>query len=207
MDNFQDSTSTSTSQSDYGTSQFRAPEALGYSTIRRKIFPKDSQNANLQECDCSSSAQSSSTVDYSEINKKPKKRVCFWDDVTTTTTSSEDQNENLSWTPSASPSKFPKTNPHFKLPSQTGLKVGLANIRQLNQIRPQSMVSTSSTFSTDITTELESNYSTTSYETEPESGTVDWQANRELRRIVAGLKGFGIKGENITNIAQLLAWA
>lgn len=190
MENFQETYSASYSDLSSSSILFRAPDPIKCNNYPKTFDGSDSTNS-LQS--------SSSSILYSEI-KKPNKRVCFWDDVTTTTTtttttSSEEFDEN--WTPSASPSKFPKTNPHFKIPQRNceGTTTGFAAIKQLAH-RPASCLSVSSTYSTDATNESEQTL-TSSTSADSDESRVRNNEDPKMRRIVAGLKGFGIKGANL----------
>ncbi|KRY81570.1 Regulator of G-protein signaling 3 [Trichinella pseudospiralis] len=126
----------------------------------------------------------------------------FGPPLSSSSTYSSSSDATLSYYPS--PNKFPKTNPYVAARPRTDPKFGFATVRRVGPIVEEELTTTTTATGTTITTTTTSTSTTTdsaitgsrsSGTNSPSLQSSSCEQKAQMKRIVSGLKAFGIKGE------------
>ncbi|KRY29860.1 Regulator of G-protein signaling 3 [Trichinella spiralis] len=174
-------------------SQLNCANKMGAGQSRRR--PLDRTSAQCQP----TIARTYQTLPHSSRRPLGSFRDDFGPPLSSSSTYSSSSDATLSYYPS--PNKFPKTNPYVAARPRTDPKFGFATVRRVGPIAEEeptttsTATSTTTTTTTSTTTDSAITGSRSSGTNSPSLQSSTCEQKAQMKRIVSGLKAFGIKGE------------
>ncbi|KAL1226561.1 Regulator of G-protein signaling [Trichinella spiralis] len=173
-------------------SQLNCANKMGAGQSRRR--PLDRTSAQCQP----TIARTYQTLPHSSRRPLGSFRDDFGPPLSSSSTYSSSSDATLSYYPS--PNKFPKTNPYVAARPRTDPKFGFATVRRVGPIAEEEPTTTSTatsttTTTTSTTTDSAITGSRSSGTNSPSLQSSTCEQKAQMKRIVSGLKAFGIKGE------------
>ncbi|KRX63330.1 Regulator of G-protein signaling 3 [Trichinella sp. T9] len=173
-------------------SQLSCANKMGAGQSRRR--PLDRTSAQCQP----TIARTYQTLPHSSRRPLGSFRDDFGPPLSSSSTYSSSSDATLSYYPS--PNKFPKTNPYVAARPRTDPKFGFATVRRVGPIAEEEPTTTSTatsttTTTTSTTTDSAITGSRSSGTNSPSLQSSTCEQKAQMKRIVSGLKAFGIKGE------------
>ncbi|KRZ76227.1 Regulator of G-protein signaling 3, partial [Trichinella papuae] len=177
-------------------SQLNCANKMGAGQSRRR--PLDRTSAQCQP----TIARTYQTLPHSSRRPLGSFRDDFGPPLSSSSTYSSSSDATLSYYPS--PNKFPKTNPYVAARPRTDPKFGFATVRRVGPIVEEELTTTTTTTTTATSTTTTTTSTTTdsaitgsrsSGTNSPSLQSSSCEQKAQMKRIVSGLKAFGIKGE------------
>ncbi|XP_003379666.1 hypothetical protein Tsp_03322 [Trichinella spiralis] len=172
-------------------SQLNCANKMGAGQSRRR--PLDRTSAQCQP----TIARTYQTLPHSSRRPLGSFRDDFGPPLSSSSTYSSSSDATLSYYPS--PNKFPKTNPYVAARPRTDPKFGFATVRRVGPIAEEeptttsTATSTTTTTTTSTTTDSAITGSRSSGTNSPSLQSSTCEQKAQMKRIVSGLKAFGIK--------------
>ncbi|KRY13671.1 Regulator of G-protein signaling 3 [Trichinella patagoniensis] len=171
-------------------SQLSCANKMGAGQSRRR--PLDRTSAQCQP----TIARTYQTLPHSSRRPLGSFRDDFGPPLSSSSTYSSSSDATLSYYPS--PNKFPKTNPYVAARPRTDPKFGFATVRRVGPIAEEEPTTTSTatsttTTTTSTTTDSAITGSRSSGTNSPSLQSSTCEQKAQMKRIVSGLKAFGIK--------------
>ncbi|KRZ85225.1 Regulator of G-protein signaling 3 [Trichinella sp. T8] len=180
-------------------SQLSCANKMGAGQSRRR--PLDRTSAQCQP----TIARTYQTLPHSSRRPLGSFRDDFGPPLSSSSTYSSSSDATLSYYPS--PNKFPKTNPYVAARPRTDPKFGFATVRRVGPIAEEEPTTTSTatsttTTTTSTTTDSAITGSRSSGTNSPSLQSSTCEQKAQMKRIVSGLKAFGIKVVPQNKMAQ-----